>query len=676
MSLLSAAENVIKYGTVLGLVSDKIGLTGKGGLVHDVNQDPIAEFHEDELEIFEGGITIPWSNVSSIDASDADSQIVIKLVGGLELIIPYGRFAVESEQVLRDIDACVEDAPKIDAYLKGIAWEGVGPDEQVKFIKLGIELLEESRNVCEMLDGTSGAVGINEYPALDVLCNSVGRLVAMYKVRFDENKDLFRAFSEMMMDDGCIQLISGLVDYWAERIAERYPDDTSSETADKVAYIKYCLRFRMDIVDELEPDMEGYALGHSVFEPGSLGYVDGDDVRWLRWFDEQFCSLGSANGRKWIVCTDEKRGVAHIGENIDGVAIIRPYDLQRLLEFQSREDALDTIQGQRSAARAANHGQDMPIQEAKKAAQEYATARKSRRLVFEEGHPRNGVTYVQHPMRPNTYIDIESFHSSMLERKYNELIGVLTELGAREITCSVENTGSTDSKYSSRRSGHFEAGKDGLGNLEVGATSENAATRFLSLYKKLDTHLELRPTGDRRLPDDLIFYPFEEGWQRLAKEVLTGRLLKASFDLTYRKDYAITGKYVKSLSAKIESMIPACGFNAGGGYERELEEELKELESTTWHYEVDFGETEKGGEESQATEESVEVKAVPTPSSVVSNEKAESVILGRAKRYAKTEEAAKSGLLTDAQRADLEKLASKYGIDEFRLEELIDEAFA
>ena len=56
--------------------------------------------------------------------------------------------------------------------------------------------------------------------------------------------------------------------------------------------------------------------------------------------------------------------------------------------------------------------------------------------------------------------------------------------------------------------------------------------------------------------------------------------------------------------------------------------------------------------------------------------RAEELILGRARRYAKAEEVAKSGMITDAQRTDLEKLASKYGIDELRLEELIDEAFA
>ena len=52
------------------------------------------------------------------------------------------------------------------------------------------------------------------------------------------------------------------------------------------------------------------------------------------------------------------------------------------------------------------------------------------------------------------------------------------------------------------------------------------------------------------------------------------------------------------------------------------------------------------------------------------------MILNRAKRYVKTEEATKSGMLTDAQRADLEKLASKYGVEDLRLEELIDEAFS
>ena len=93
------------------------------------------------------------------------------------------------------------------------------------------------------------------------------------------------------------------------------------------------------------------------------------------------------------------------------------------------------------------------------------------------------------------------------------------------------------------------------------------------------------------------------------------------------------------------------------------------------HYEVEFGgvESVEVGAESENGDDSHRSESQLSTADVG---KAEAMILNRAKRYVKTEEATKSGMLTDAQRADLEKLASKYGVEDLRLEELIDEAFS
>ena len=560
--------------------------------------------------------------------------------------------------------------------LVSAAVESDDPDCIIAKVEEAFEALCESRRVYELAFQKSKVLALNEEQAFSTVHAFITGLEKILVQAEGMEYEAVQTIREWWWNksEELIPQLNDLVDFWSERVDEEFNDEAKKLTACRIAEAKYVLGYgniyeQTPICeDQALSDSRRYALVHSFVDNGTL--PDEKDV--LRWLDEDFALPENAKNRKFIVCTDERRVLSRVGEDLEGVAIVRQCDLEKVIDYQRRKDPLDTIGGQKAAAPA---DKGMSMLEAKAAAQRYAAARKARQLMFEQGHPRNGVTYVQHPMSPNTYIDIESFHASMLERKYNELIGVLTELGAKEITCSVENSGSTDSKLHSKRSGHVEAGKGGLGSVEANASAESDSSKFLSLYKKLDTHLELRPTGGRRLPDGLLFYPFEDGWQHLAKEVLAGRLLKASFDLTYRKDYAVTGKYVKSLNAKIVSMIPGYDFNVGGGYESELEEELKELESTTWHYEVDFGEQETGGEEPATAEKELEAKPVSIQSSDVPNEKAESMILGRAKRYAKTEEATKSGMLTDAQRADLEKLASKYGVDDLRLEELIDEAF-
>ena len=673
MSMKEIAEGLVQ-GATWGL-SNLIGVTGKGGLVHDDDTDEVAIFHEDNLELLESGVTIPWAAISHINNNDESEYVEINHIGGLRIKIPYGRFVFDGD-VGEIIDSQLSQTSDIKTLLSLDDAELENSEEKIEKIEEALGMIEESRRIYEMVNDSSKVVVLEEFAALSGFYKFVLDLRNLYWSTDSSEDDDVLAFhielEEWIKDNReKIDNLDEIADFWRNNIVDvedLYSEDVRSDAAAMYADIKYRLRY--DLREGESPDEFGYALGHSFFPEGEMP----DEQMWIEWFDDVFASPDNEKNRKVIVCTSESRNLARTGECESGVSVVRACDLEKLLEYQDRDDPLDTVQGQREASR--ERGKEMPMLKAKASAREYAESRKARRLVFEEGHPRDGVTYIQHPLRTNTYIDIESFHASLLERKYNELIGILTELGAKEITCSVENSGSKDAKRRQKRSGHLEAGKGCVGNIEGDASSESDSTKFLSLYKKLDTHLELRPVGERRLPDDLIFYPFEDGWQRLAKEVLAGRLLRASFDLTYRKDYAVTGKYVKTLSAKIESLIPGYDFNVGGNYESEFEEELKELESTTWHYEVDFGEAETGDSDTQVTEKSVEVEKASAPASAASNDKAEAMILGRAKRYAKTEEATKSGMLTDAQRADLEKLAAKYGIDEFRLEELIDEAFA
>ena len=672
MSMKEIAEGLVQ-GATWGL-SNLIGVTGKGGLVHDDDTDEVAIFHEDNLELLESGVTIPWAAISHINNNDESEYVEINHIGGLRIKIPYGRFVFDGD-VGEIIDSQLSQTSDIKTLLSLDDAELENSEEKIEKIEEALGMIEESRRIYEMVNDSSKVVVLEEFAALSGFYKFVLDLRNLYWSTDSSEDDDVLAFhielEEWIKDNReKIDNLDEIADFWRNNIVDvedLYSEDVRSDAAAMYADIKYRLRY--DLREGESPDEFGYALGHSFFPEREMP----DEQMWIEWFDDVFASPDNEKNRKVIVCTSESRNLARTGECESGVSVVRACDLEKLLEYQDRDDPLDTVQGQREASR--ERGKEMPMLKAKASAREYAESRKARRLVFEEGHPRDGVTYIQHPLRTNTYIDIESFHASLLERKYNELIGILTELGAKEITCSVENSGSKDAKRRQKRSGHLEAGKGCVGNIEGDASSESDSTKFLSLYKKLDTHLELRPVGERRLPDDLVFYPFEDGWQRLAKEVLAGRLLRASFDLTYRKDYAVTGKYVKTLSAKIESLIPGYDFNVGGNYESEFEEELKELESTTWHYEVDFGAAETGDSDTQVTEKSVEVEKASAPASAASNDKAEAMILGRAKRYAKTEEAAKSGMLTDAQRADLEKLASKYGVDDLRLEELIDEAF-
>jgi hypothetical protein len=132
----------------------------------------------------------------------------------------------------------------------------------------------------------------------------------------------------------------------------------------------------------------------------------------------------------------------------------------------------------------------------------------------------------------------------------------------------------------------------------------------------------------------------------------------------------VTGQRLTSIEAKLRSLLPGYQFGVGGNFAQEFEQELKQLKSTVWHYHVCFDKpqsVERVGNNSASNR--VEKQIVQTQPSQP-NDKAEALFAKRARRYAQSE-----GHINAEQRADLETFAQKYGIDEFRMEELIEEAF-
>ena len=164
------------------------------------------------------------------------------------------------------------------------------------------------------------------------------------------------------------------------------------------------------------------------------------------------------------------------------------------------------------------------------------------------------------------------------------------------------------------------------------------------------------------LPDDLVFYPTEETWQQLANSVLRGGLKCAVVDLEYKSEYGITEKYLSDVAASVKSLLPSFDMNLS----KSFSSNLHRLTTTQWHYEVIF-ENETG--ERAGTNDKVASQITSASPSADAN-KVELLFAKRARRYAQSE-----GHINAEQRADLEAFAQKYGIDEFRMEELIEEAF-
>jgi len=286
------------------------------------------------------------------------------------------------------------------------------------------------------------------------------------------------------------------------------------------------------------------------------------------------------------------------------------------------------------------------------------------RLVFEPGHPQNGCTYIQHPFRRNLYFEANSFHDSIRERKQNELLRILESLGAYSAQVHVRH----EQQESEDLEDDSDVAIDGSYKLIKGSMSKKSKRGSQSTSSTSQSAAKdwtFNPPEKPCLPDDLVFYPTEETWQQLAKSVLRGGLKRAVVDLEYKSEYGITKKYLTNIAASAKSLITSFEMNLNSNFSSNLHR----LTTTQWHYDVVFenesGERAGGKSAGKDAEKQI-VQTLPSQP----NDKAEALFAKRARRYAQSE-----GHINAEQRADLEAFAQKYGIDEFRMEELIEEAF-
>lgn len=301
-------------------------------------------------------------------------------------------------------------------------------------------------------------------------------------------------------------------------------------------------------------------------------------------------------------------------------------------------------------------------------------------LLFAQNHPQNGKTYIQHPLQQNMYVDLEDYNRSLLEAKWLELKWLMERLGATKMTCEVEVTNETSQTSHSKHqvSGHVDVA---IASVSGKRSREQENSSLAKLYKKMSDAFEFNPDGHPCVPEGLVFYGGELSWQRMAESVLAGRMKHACVDFTYKKESVVSSKQMRAIELELNSAIPGYEFGIGGDFANDFENEQRQMQSFVWHYDVTFAEMMPKGDGKAGVKASVKrLSAKSTKKCVTaksgSRSDGETMILSRAKRYAKTEDAAKSGMLTDAQKADLVKLASKYGVGEVRIEELIDEAFA
>ena len=182
------------------------------------------------------------------------------------------------------------------------------------------------------------------------------------------------------------------------------------------------------------------------------------------------------------------------------------------------------------------------------------------RLRMPVGHPRPNVLYIGDPVEPARYYPAADFHRRVFERKFAEAMRLVMGLGATEVRV------------------RWEKGWRGelVGDLQapIQKLLKGAGQLRASAEKKSSLLFEatLEPQ-EPRVPEDLLWYPYEDLWQAVADGRLNGKLRQFDLTVSSSDDYGVDSTFqAKVKRTKLLSL--------GGEFEAH--------KATTWRLQGNF----------------------------------------------------------------------------------------
>jgi len=159
-------------------------------------------------------------------------------------------------------------------------------------------------------------------------------------------------------------------------------------------------------------------------------------------------------------------------------------------------------------------------------------------------HPRNNTIYVAHPVLQQEYTPLANFHRSTFENKFNELLTLLSHLGAK--TIEVYHLRGWGTEFAANLG--IRVSTPTTANVDVKRHTEQAL-----LYKAiLQGHAP-------SIPEGLKWYYTEPNWQQFVDQRLHHGLQTFSLHYTYTDDFGIT--------TELGSKLKKIGFDLGGNLE-------------------------------------------------------------------------------------------------------------
>jgi len=286
-------------------------------------------------------------------------------------------------------------------------------------------------------------------------------------------------------------------------------------------------------------------------------------------------------------------------------------------------------------------------------------------VQFPMSHPKNNQTYIAHPYKTDSYLPIENYDYELLNDRLNEFFYFLQCLGATSITFETIEEESKEKNNHSNTKVEAEVGRKRIG-AKGDVEYDSLMNSSLRNYLKMERTQTFNPTKRPYIPDDLVWYPNEFTWQRLAQQRLNGNFLSHNEILSSSQTQTLSSSEIMDVNTELKMLFTS--VKASVHYQGE--KDIKQNKDFSCRISVEFKPMEDFPEE-------VAVIDI-TPEIVVENVSKLSLTTDDEARY--LEEVRfmleDDGQIDERERAILERFRTRYNITPERAQELEAQAIA
>lgn len=283
---------------------------------------------------------------------------------------------------------------------------------------------------------------------------------------------------------------------------------------------------------------------------------------------------------------------------------------------------------------------------------------------FPQYHPKVNQTYIAHPYKTDSYLPIENYDYELLNDRLNEFFYILQCLGATSITFETIEEENKEEKSHSNTKVDIE-GKAKITEAKVGVEYENAMNSSLRNYLKMERTQTFNPMKRPYIPNDLVWYPNEFTWQRLAQQRLNGNFLTHNEVLSSSQTQTLSSSEIVDVNAELKMLFTS--VKAGVHYQGE--KDIKQNKDFSCRISVEFKPMEDFPEEPTIID--------ITPEIVVENVPKLSLATDEVRYLEEVHFMLEDdGQIDDRERTILERFRERYNITPERAKELEAQAIA